>query len=125
MQHLKDLLEQKVSEYDQRQAGKEQQSFINHEFQDYGMRLAHRMGDLKMKAFYIRAAKTMPRALLEDAAAFADTYNNARNKGKIFSWKLGELLELYREKHPEFKITGKPQRRRKAKTSANPNYQLL
>lgn len=98
-----ELLKEKLGQYTE-QKQEQRQAYINHEFQDYGYRLAYRLDDLKHKAMYIRYAKSVPRALLEDAAAFTATYTSAKNKGKVFSWKLRELLSEYKEKHPEFKM---------------------
>jgi hypothetical protein len=77
---------------------------INYEFQDYGFRLAHRLGDLERKTLYIKLAKQVPRPLIEDAAIFASYYNHVPNKGKIFMWKLYALIDEYKEEHPDFKI---------------------
>ncbi len=83
---------------------KDKKNGINYEFQDYGFRLAHRLGDLDRKTLYIKLAKQVPRPLVEDAAIFASYYTHVPNKGKIFMWKLYELIEEYKEEHPDFKI---------------------
>lgn len=67
--------------------------YVHHEFQDYAYRLASDLGDLQHKAIYMRLAKTVPRTLLEQAAAFALGYFHEKNKGKIFMWKLQEIRE--------------------------------
>ncbi len=65
--------------------------YITREFQDYGYRLAVKLEDLKHKSLYIKLAKTVKRPLLEQALSFALDYPKAKNKGKIFMWKLKEL----------------------------------
>jgi hypothetical protein len=67
------------------------EKYISQEFQDFGLRLAHMLGDTQHKALYIKLAKKEERSLLEQAASFASDYQNARNKGRIFMWKLKEL----------------------------------
>jgi len=65
--------------------------YISREFQDYGYRLAVDLDDLAHKALYIRLAKTVPRAMLEAARSYVVDAVNARNKGRMFMWKLSEL----------------------------------
>ena len=68
------------------------QKYVKHEFQDYAYRLAADLGDLGHKHIYMKLAKSTPRYLLEQAAAFAKDYNEA-NKGRLFMWKLKQLRE--------------------------------
>ncbi len=63
---------------------------IAYEFQDYGVRLAEDLNDLKRKSFYIKIAKEYPRNLLERAKDYAVGYSRARSKAKIFMWFLKE-----------------------------------
>ena len=53
--------------------------------------LAEELGDLAHKSLYIKLAKVTPRGLLETARSFVKDAENARSKGKLFMWKLGEL----------------------------------
>ncbi len=69
----------------------EQQRYITQEFQDYGYRLACEMGEESRKAMYIKLAKTKPRFLLEQARSYVTDYPNAKNKGKLFLWKIKDL----------------------------------
>lgn len=69
----------------------EKQRYITQEFQDYGYRLACEMGEEHRKAMYIKLAKTKPRALLERARSYVVDYPNAKNKGKLFLWKIKDL----------------------------------
>lgn len=64
--------------------------YISREFQSYGIYLSETLGDYKHKALYIRLAKTVPRAILEKALSFVKD-SNARNKARLFMWKMKEL----------------------------------
>jgi len=64
--------------------------YISREFQAYGIYLSETLGDYKHKSLYIRLAKTVPRAILEKALSFVKD-SNARNKGRLFMWKMKEL----------------------------------
>lgn len=71
--------------------------YINHEFQDYGYRLAVKLNDLEHKSLYIKLAKKEKRPLLDQALSYTLDYPKARNKAKIFMWKLGDLKREMRE----------------------------
>lgn len=75
------------------------QKHVKHEFQDYAYRLAHKLGDLKHRAIYMRLAKDVPRALLEQAMGFATDFRDEPNKGRLFMWKLKQLRAEYDRKH--------------------------
>src|SRR3990167_5563419 len=64
--------------------------YVTREFQDYGYRLARELGDEGHKSLYIKMAKTVDRALLEQVRRFV-VDSNADNKGALFMWKLKEL----------------------------------
>lgn len=64
--------------------------YVSREFQKYGYDLAVEFGDMKHKALYIKMAKEIPRAILEKARYFVKDAK-ARNRGKLFMWKVGEL----------------------------------
>ena len=64
--------------------------FISREFQDYGVRLAEDLGDLKHKSLYIKLAKTVDRNILEQCKRFVID-SNASSKGALFMWKLKQL----------------------------------
>lgn len=87
MKTIRDLLDKKIP------GQNDGVKYISREFQDYGCRLAEDLGDLKHKGLYIKLAKEKPRAILEKARSFAIDYPSARNKGKIFMWKLKELCK--------------------------------
>lgn len=85
MKKLKEVLEKQQEELFDRH------KYISQEFQDYGYRLAVKLGDLKHKSLYIKLAKNEKRPLLEQALSFAIDYPKAKNKAKIFMWKLKEI----------------------------------
>jgi len=64
---------------------------ISREFQFYGCFLAESLDDTKHYSLYIKLAKVTPRQLLEEALNFTKGYYNAKNKGKVFMWRLSEL----------------------------------
>ncbi|MBN2015881.1 hypothetical protein JW766_03530 [Candidatus Dojkabacteria bacterium] len=77
--------------------------YVKHEFQDYGVRLAHNLNDISHKSLYIKLAKAEKRDLLEKAYRFAIDYPGmeGKNKGKLFMWALGKLRrgeQLYEKK---------------------------
>ncbi len=61
---------------------------IAYEFQDFGVRLAQSLGDLKRKSFYIKLSKEVDRRLLERARDFALDYPKAKSRAKLFMWYL-------------------------------------
>jgi len=82
MKSLKQLL-------DAKQKG-ETNKFVSKEYQDWGYRLAMELGDEKHKALYIKLAKEVDRAILEQCRSFV-LDSNADNLGALFMWKLKEL----------------------------------
>jgi hypothetical protein len=81
MQQLKQLLQSKTID---------KNKYISREWQDYGYKLAEEFNDLAHKSLYIKLAKTVPRAILEQARSFAID-SNADKKGALFMWKMKEL----------------------------------
>lgn len=67
--------------------------YISREFQDYGVRLSEEFGDPKHKSLYIKLAKTVDRAILEQARRFVID-SNADNKGALFMWKIKQLRSI-------------------------------
>ena len=64
--------------------------YISREFQKFGYDLAVALNDLKHKSLYIKLAKEVPRAFLEEALRFVKE-SRARSRAKLFMWKLKEL----------------------------------
>ena len=56
------------------------------------------MKDLKHKSLYIKLAKTTDRNMMEEAFAYAKHYNKAKNKARIFMWKLKEMRQEQKER---------------------------
>lgn len=64
---------------------------IAYEFQMYGVYLAESLGDTKHYSLYIKLAKEMDRKILEETLNFTKGYYGAKNKAKVFMWRLKEL----------------------------------
>lgn len=72
--------------------------YISTEHQMYGLRLSSQLEDKKRATMYIKWAKEKPRAILETALRFTIDYPNAKDKSRIFMWKVKELEKEYEEK---------------------------
>ncbi len=77
--------------------------YISKEYQSYGLRLAGKLGDKKRATMYIKWAKEKPRGILEQALSFTSDYPNAKDKSRIFMWKVKELEKENTEKREESK----------------------
>jgi uncharacterized protein YutD len=78
--------------------------YISKEYQYYGLRLAGKLGDTKRVTMYIKWAKEKPRVILERAFSFAIDYPSAKDRSRIFMWKVKELEKEMKEKetnHPQ------------------------
>lgn len=64
---------------------------ISHEFQFYGCFLAESLDDIKHYSLYIKLAKEVNRNILEEALNYTKGYYNAKNKAKVFMWRLQQL----------------------------------
>ena len=64
--------------------------YVSREFQAFGVHLAKKLQDERRKGLYMKLAKTIPRAILEEALRFVID-SNARNKAALFMWRLKEL----------------------------------
>jgi hypothetical protein len=53
---------------------------------------------------YIKWAKEKPRSVLESAYRFTADYPDARDKSRLFMWKVKELEEQTEEKNRKRKI---------------------
>lgn len=64
-----------------------------YEFQEYGIWLCEQLHDTRHKALYIKLAKEKRRSDLERARVFATEYETGSiNRGRLFMWKLKELV---------------------------------
>lgn len=68
--------------------------YITQEFQDFGYRLAHELGDLKHKSLYIKMAKEVDRGILERALSFVADAAGAKSKARLFMWKVKQLRSV-------------------------------
>lgn len=82
-----------INVLDRFQMDEDKQRRISREFQDYAYRLAVALDDVAHTPIYMRMAKNTPRELIEKAKAFVIDAN-ARNKAKLFMWKVKQLKEL-------------------------------
>ncbi len=64
---------------------------ISTEFQMYGVYLAESLQDTKHYSLYMKLAKEMDRKILEEALNFTKGYYGAKNKAKVFMWRLKQL----------------------------------
>ncbi|MBI2021409.1 hypothetical protein HYS93_00830 [Candidatus Daviesbacteria bacterium] len=71
---------------------------LSKEFQEYGVYLADTLGDPKHYSLYIKLAKQLPRNLLEEALSFTKGYLTAKNKARVFMWRLKQLKNTFSEK---------------------------
>lgn len=69
----------------------EDKGYISREFQEFGYRLAAELGDLHHKSLYIKLAKEVDRAVLEQARRFVIDADNAKSKARLFMWKVKQL----------------------------------
>lgn len=67
---------------------------LTKEFQVYGVFLAESLQDTKHYSLYIKLAKEIDRKILEEALNFTKGYYNAKNKAKVFMWKLSEIKKV-------------------------------
>lgn len=67
---------------------------LSREFQVYGVFLAERLQDTKHYSLYIKLAKELDRKILEEALNFTKGYLGARNKARVFMWKLQQLRKV-------------------------------
>lgn len=64
---------------------------LSKEFQVFGVYLAESLQDTKHYSLYIKLAKEVDRKLLEEALSYTKDYHSARNKARVFMWRLGQL----------------------------------
>lgn len=64
--------------------------YISRDYQAFGIYLSEKLEDERKKSLYIKLAKNIPRAVLEEALRFV-LDAKARKKGALFMWKLREM----------------------------------
>lgn len=80
-----------VSQVIQEVKFKDRPKNLSQEFQVYGVFLAETLNDTKHYGLYIKLAKELPRKILEEALNYTKGYYGAKNKARVFMWKLQEL----------------------------------
>lgn len=66
---------------------------LSKEFQVYGCYLAESLDDTKHYSLYIKLAKEVPRQILENALNYTKGYYSAKNKARVFMWRLKQLRD--------------------------------
>lgn len=66
--------------------------YLTREFQEFGIFLAEKLGDMGHKALYIKMAKTTPRVILDQALSFV-LDSQANSKARLFMWKVKQLKD--------------------------------
>ncbi len=66
---------------------------IAYEFQQYGVFLAESLEDTKHYSLYIKLAKEVDRKILEEALNYTKGYYGAKNKARVFMWRLKQLKQ--------------------------------
>jgi hypothetical protein len=70
---------------------------LSQEFQVYGCYLAESLDDTKHYSLYMKLAKECNRAILEEALSYTKGYYSAKNKARVFMWRLKQLRTLQKE----------------------------
>lgn len=70
---------------------------LSQEFQVFGVYIADTLEDPKHYSLYIKLAKNTKRPILEEALNFTKGYLTAKNKARVFMWKLKQLKDLKKE----------------------------
>ena len=68
--------------------------YVSREFQDYGYRLAMELEDSKRISMYIKLAKEIDRAVIEQARSFVKDSQIVKSKSRLFLWKLTQLRKI-------------------------------
>lgn len=74
--------------------------YISREFQSFGIYLAQELNEQRKKSLYIKLARDVPRPVLEKALSFVKEAGNVQSRGKLFMWKLSELMGWKRKSKP-------------------------
>jgi len=72
--------------------------YVTQEYQSYGAWLSNALDDKKRMSMYIKWAKDKPRSVLESAYRFTADYPNAKDKSRLFMWKVKDLENQTKEK---------------------------
>lgn len=66
---------------------------LSKEFQVFGVYLAESLEDTKHYSLYIKLAKECERKILEEALSYTKGYYSAKNKARVFMWRLKQLRD--------------------------------
>lgn len=81
--------------------------YVSREYQSFGVHLSEKLQDARHRSMYIKFAKQMPRAVLEEALRFV-VDARAKNKAALFMWKLKELGVFKNSHKPSSQKTKSP-----------------
>lgn len=82
---------------DRYQLDEDKQKRISREWQDYAYRLALELDDKAHTSLYMRLCKNTPRPILEEARIFVKGAMNAKDKGRLFMWKVKEIKTIQQD----------------------------
>lgn len=82
-----------VSDILEKTKGLKRPKNLSKEFQHYGVYLAESLDDTKHYSLYIKLAKNVERAILEEALTYTKGYLTAKNKARVFMWRLKQLRD--------------------------------
>jgi len=82
----------KVGQILKRKPEVKRKSNVSREYQSYGCRIAEKLG-VKNPSSLIKAARDLPRGIVEQALSFTLDYPAARSPQKIFFWKVNQILK--------------------------------
>lgn len=102
---------------------KNRHKYVTKEYQDYGYRIALKLGQKDKASLYIKLAKEKPRVWLDQAFSFAIDYPNAKNRGKLFMWKLHDLEKVHKEGKKESENDSSSEKISKKESSERPKNQ--
>lgn len=72
---------------------KERPKNLSKEFQVFGVYLAEALNDTKHYGLYIKLAKECDRKIIEEALNYTKGYYGAKNKARVFMWRLKQLRD--------------------------------
>jgi hypothetical protein len=77
--------------------------YVTTEYQSYGAWLSRQLGDKKRISMYIKWAKDKPRGVLEAAYRFVSDYPEAKDRSRLFMWKVKDLEGGHEKKKEDTK----------------------
>ncbi len=77
--------------------GGKKKGYVTTEYQSYGAWLSRQLQDPKRISMYIKWAKDKPRGILESAYRFISDYPDAKDRSRLFMWKVKDLEGGHKE----------------------------